>query len=66
MYLTKELIKDTQTESIFSINEIIDLRDKFVKSFCTSKGWDKTNLSIEQVTEIRQTNGWKNPGMLNS
>lgn len=65
MYATQEMIKDTTSEKkMFSDFEIIELREKFATTYCNTKGWDKSNLSIEQVSEIRNNNEWQNPGLI--
>lgn len=65
MYATKEMIKDTTSEkTIFSNIEVLELREKFATEYCVKKGWDKSNLSIEQVLEIRNNNEWHNPGLI--
>lgn len=66
MYSTQELVKDTTAEKLFSVNEILSLRESFVTKYCTIKGWDRGNLTIEQVSEIRTKKEWINPGALNS
>lgn len=59
---TVELIKnDALTES-----EIIQLREAFVAKYCANKGWDKENLSFEEILEIRGHSEWKAPGMMKS
>jgi hypothetical protein len=43
--------------------DLIARRHKFVQEFCASKGWptDPTELSIEQILEIREQPGWQDP-----
>jgi hypothetical protein len=36
-------------------------RDVFVEQYCKEKGWDRENISIDQLMEIRAQEGWKNP-----
>lgn len=36
-------------------------REAFVKKFFEEKGWDLKNPSIEQILEVRNQDGWKNP-----
>lgn len=37
-------------------------RDKFVRAYCAEKGWGHVeSLSIAQIMEIREQDGWKNP-----
>ena len=38
---------------------IIELRDKFARTYCTERGWDIENLSMEQLLEIRRQPGWE-------
>jgi len=59
---TAELIKNETLSEI----ESIQLRDIFVNRYCNNKGWDKCNLSFEQVLEIRTHREWKNPGLMKS
>lgn len=66
MYATAELIKHSTIEKNFSVNEILSLREDFVTQYCNFKGWDRQNLTVEQVSEIRTKKQWINPGMLNS
>lgn len=54
------------TQSRISDNEMVKLRDSFVSSYCSTKAWDKRNLSFEQVLEIRSHSEWKNPLLLRS
>ena len=44
---------------ITEVKEIVKLRDKFVTEYCELKGFDKNNLTFEQVLEIRKQKGWK-------
>lgn len=41
-------------------NAIMLKRFEFVKSYCAEKGWDKLQLTAEQIMEIRSQDGWKN------
>ena len=59
---TIELIKN----EILSESDTVQLREVFVSKYCNQKGWDRYNLSFEQVLEIRTHNEWKNPGIMNS
>lgn len=38
-------------------------RGEFAKEYCRKKGWpvEPEKLSIEQIMEIRQQDGWKQP-----
>lgn len=59
---TIELIKN----EVLSESQSVELREIFVSHYCGNKGWDRYNLSFEQILEIRAHNQWKNPGMLRS
>lgn len=43
--------------------DISELRKKFAEDYCQSRGWptDANDLTWEQIMEIRQQEGWKNP-----
>ena len=43
--------------------ELIMARLLFAKEYCEEKGWDTSTikLNIDQITEIRKQEGWKNP-----
>jgi len=66
MYASSLLVADATSENRFSANEILSLRDKFVERYCSFKNWNKSDLTVEQVSEIRSHGEWKNPGMLKS
>ena len=36
-------------------------RHTFIQKYCQEQGWDSTNLSMDQVMQIRQQEGWKEP-----
>lgn len=40
------------------------LREKFVSEYATKKGWDISNLTNEQLTEIKAQKGYQCPGMI--
>lgn len=39
-------------------------KDKFVTEYCSIKGWDANNLTIEQTTEIINHPNYKNIGKI--
>lgn len=43
------------------VNEMIKRRNDFSINYCKEKGWTTVieELSIEQIMEIRQQQGWK-------
>ena len=59
----KELIETTK-EINLSESEINNLRDNFTNEYVNEKGWDQSNLSFEQVMEIRSNVKWKNPHLM--
>ena len=42
------------------VNNILAGRSAFIEAYCEAKGWTEP-LTITQVLEIRQQDGWKNP-----
>lgn len=66
MYATQELIFNSKLENVFNPNEIVTLRDQFVNVYTETKGWDKKDLTLEQISEIRNHSQWKNPGLMKS
>jgi hypothetical protein len=36
-------------------------RHAFVQKYCQEQGWDSSNLSMQQVLQIRKQEGWKDP-----
>jgi hypothetical protein len=63
MYNSQEMIKNS-TNEILTVEETLNLRDKFVLEYCGNKGWDKYDLTVEQIAEIRSHTQWKNPGLI--
>jgi hypothetical protein len=49
-------IGGTQSQHI-----LLRKRGEFVQSYCQEKGWNPEALTVEQVLEIRNQPGWKNP-----
>lgn len=39
-------------------------KDKFIKEYAESKGWDLEKLNKDQLKEIKSQDGYKNPNML--
>jgi hypothetical protein len=59
----ENLIKSTSNLSKEDINL---LREKFVIDYSRKKGWDNSNLSPNQLLEIVEQIGYKNPGIIYS
>ncbi|GEM_PF-2901015 len=41
--------------------KILTGRRMFVEKYCGDRGWDMLNLTLEQLFEVRNQLGWKNP-----
>jgi hypothetical protein len=54
----------TDSEQATKTQRIIDARHQFNVAYCTSRGWptDPAELTIAQIMEIRERDGWKNAG----
>lgn len=46
------------------VGEVQSLREKFLHEYARKKGWDPSNLSPNQMIEIVEQNGYKNPGLI--
>lgn len=55
-----KLIKETG----LSEKDLQMLREAFVDKYVREKGWDKSNLTQEQLNEIYQQEGYRKPGLL--
>lgn len=42
------------------------MKEKFISEYVRKKGWDKSNLSPDQMLEIVEQPGYKHPGMIYS
>lgn len=40
------------------------LRSEFMEKYSSTKGWDIKSLTNEQLKEIKDQQGYKNPGMI--
>lgn len=68
-----DLIKNNNYDSYENLNSssyrmdefVSEQKEKYIADYCTSKGWDKSNLNIEQLTEIHNSDTFKNIGKLN-
>jgi hypothetical protein len=56
-----DLIKSTTN---ISKEELNLLREKFVVEYSKKKGWDKNNLSTNQMMEIVEQKQYRNPGII--
>jgi hypothetical protein len=41
--------------------KLLRARAAFVEQYCKERGWDMLNLTIPQLLEVRDQEGWKNP-----
>ena len=55
-----ELIRD----KVISEEQIIEFRNQFVTQYCLTNNWNKDNLTLEQIMEIRSHSGWKTAGLI--
>ena len=58
----EKLIKST---NVLPVDDQKLLKERFISEYARKKGWDKTNLSPDQLMEIVQQKGFKNPGLIN-
>lgn len=57
---TDKLIKETG----LSEKDLFELKEAFVEKYAKLKGWNKENLTTEQLNEIVQQPEYKSPGLL--
>jgi hypothetical protein len=58
-----ELIKSSNS---MTKEEMILLREQFITDYSKKRGWDKNNLSPDQLIEIVEQREYKSPGLLKS
>jgi len=61
--MNENLIKSTNN---LAKEDLSMLREKFISEYARKKGWDKTQLTPEQLLEIVQQKGYSNPGLIKS
>jgi hypothetical protein len=61
--MNENLIKSTQN---ISKDDLTILREKFINEYARKKGWDKNSLTPNQLLEIVEQRGYKNPGLIKS
>lgn len=44
--------------------DMISMREQYLEDYSKKKGWDKSNLTTEQLLEIVETPGYKAPGLI--
>ena len=57
---TDKLIKETG----LSEKDLFELKEAFIEKYAKFKGWDKDNLTTEQLNEIVQQPEYKSAGLL--
>lgn len=57
---TNEL-RDRMIQAAPDHSDIIMARDKVADEHCAKEGWDKENLSFQQILVIRNLPEWQNP-----
>ena len=45
------------------MTRVVKARNLFVYAYCAERKWDRDNLGIEQILEIREQDGWKHPDL---
>jgi len=61
--MNENLIKSTNN---LSKDDMTMLREKFISEYARKKGWDKNNLTPNQLLEIVEQKAYKNPGIIKS
>jgi len=57
---TDKLVKETGLPE----KDLMELREKFIEKYALIKGWNKDNLTSEQLNEIYQQPEYKKPGLI--
>jgi hypothetical protein len=60
-YSNYELLKGNEFPKKSETNK---LREKFISNYCNKLGWDKNNLTIEQLEQIKKHKEFHNPELL--
>lgn len=56
--------QDLITGNGFAKESNADLREEFVNEYSMKMGWDRENLTEEQLMEIHSQKGYQCPGMI--
>jgi len=59
----ENLIKSTNN---LSKDDLTMLRERFINDYARKKGWDKNQLTPNQLLEIVEQKAYKNPGIIKS
>ena len=64
--MEKENFNDQEliTGNGYTNESTADLREKFVNEYTSKVGWDRNNLTEEQMNEIKSQKGYRCPGMI--
>ena len=63
--MQKDNEKLITSKNVLPIDDQKLLKERFISEYARKKGWDKTNLSPDQLMEIVQQKGFKNPLLIN-
>jgi len=63
--MQKDNEKLITSKNVLPVDDQKLLKERFISEYARKKGWDKTNLSPDQLMEIVQQKGFKNPGLIN-
>ena len=63
--MQKDNEKLITSKNVLPVDDQKLLKERFISEYARKKGWDKTNLSPDQMMEIVQQKGFKNPLLIN-
>jgi hypothetical protein len=63
--MQKDNEKLITSKNVLPVDDQKLLKERFISEYARKKGWDKTNLSPDQLMEIVQQKGFKNPLLIN-
>jgi hypothetical protein len=63
--MQKDNEKLITSKNVLPVDDQKLLKERFISEYARKKGWDKTNLSPDQLMEIVQQKGFRNPGLIN-
>jgi hypothetical protein len=63
--MQKDNEKLITSKNVLLVDDQKLLKERFISEYARKKGWDKTNLSPDQLMEIVQQKGFKNPLLIN-
>lgn len=57
-------MENISNQFALTTEEVNLLREQFIEKYSKQKGWDKNNLSSNQMLEIVTNKEYKNPGLI--